>query len=117
MESVCGGNSTAGSNPALSASDRRPRDGQGFDRPDRMERSRPSKAGTHRGARALCIASLRIVSGPEGSSTKEDLGECRRSPGFHGGFPTPPVSVSVSVSVPVPVPEKKHGLGLPCAAP
>jgi len=26
------------------------------------------------------------VSGPEGSSTKEDFGECRRLPGFHGGL-------------------------------
>ena len=67
LESVCGGNSTAGSNPALSAI-----------------RSQP---GAHPGARALCIVTLRTVSDPEGSSTKEDFGECRRSPGFHGGLP------------------------------
>ena len=52
LESVCGGNSTAGSNPALSAMTSRP--------------------GAHPGARALCIVALRTVSGPEGSSTKED---------------------------------------------
>ena len=49
MESVCGGNSTAGSNPALSAS---------FD------------PGPDDGVRGLCIAALRTVSGLEGSSTK-----------------------------------------------
>ena len=62
LESVCGGYSTAGSNPALSATahtidgmwvrDRRRDDGR-----------------AQRGARVLCIAGLRTVSGPEGSST------------------------------------------------
>ncbi len=54
MESVCGGNSTAGSNPALSA----------------IDNSRETP-GAHPGARVLRIVALRIVSGPEGSSTKE----------------------------------------------
>jgi len=48
------------------------------------------QSGAHPGARALCIAALRTVSGPEGSSTKEESGECRRSPGFHGGLPSIP---------------------------
>jgi len=81
-----------------------------------MERSRPFEAGTHRGARALCIAALRIVSGPEGSSTKEDLGECRRSPGFHGGFPhrpSPYPSPSPS-PVPLPFPSPKKSMVSAC---
>ena len=65
LESVCGGNSTKGSNPFLSANI--------FLR-------------AQHGARALCIVVLRTVSDPEGSSTKEELGECRRSPGFHTGL-------------------------------
>ena len=75
LESVCGGNSTAGSNPALSASDRQARTGRGSELRGQPEKSPAFEPGTHRGARALCIAPLRIVSGPEGSSTKEDLGE------------------------------------------
>ena len=78
MESVCGGYSTAGSNPALSAS--------------RLA------SGAHLGVRALCIAVLRTVSGPEGSSTKREYDECRRLPGLHGGLVRPlPVPASVSV--------------------
>ena len=64
LESVCGGNSTAGSNPALSAIRIRAR----------------------HGARALRIVVLRTVSDPEGSSTKRGHDECRRSPGLHGGL-------------------------------
>ena len=72
MESVCGGNSTAGSNPALSANIK-PGLLTGFDR-------------ARHGARALCIVVLRTVSDPEGSSTKEERDECRRLPGLHGGL-------------------------------
>ncbi len=67
LESVCGGNSTAGSNPALS------------------ERS---PQGAHPGARALCIVALRTVSDPEGSSTKEDTASAAGSLGSMVGSPS-----------------------------
>ncbi len=78
LESVCGGNSTAGSNPALSAIVVRAPDG----------------------VWALRIAALRTVSGPEGSSPKGTtasaaghLGSIR---GSIAGTATAPGSASAS---------------------